>query len=241
MNCAWRSSPAWRWAACPASPGFVAQAEAQTNRLAAVADAMGATNLNSIEYKGSGLVFSFGQAYEPGERWPRFIQRVYDASINYQTPAMRLVQVRSQGEHPPRGGGAQAVAADQRTVQVVSGKFAWQEAGNQAVPNAAATAGAPAAPVGDAARRGQGGARQWRQGGRQHHHREPRRHRVQGVGQRAEPRREGELSLDQRGGRRLSRRDRLYRLRRLRRREISAPHRADRGRISDLRHHRRRR
>jgi glyoxylase-like metal-dependent hydrolase (beta-lactamase superfamily II) len=112
--------------------------EAQTNRLAAVADAMGATNLNSIEYKGSGLVFSFGQAYEPGERWPRFIQRVYDASVNYQTPAMRLVQVRSQGEHPPRGGGAQAVAADQRTVQVVSGKFAWQEAGNQAVPNAPA-------------------------------------------------------------------------------------------------------
>ena len=81
---------------------FMGHAEAQTNRLAAVAEAMGATNLNSIEFKGSGLVFNFGQAYEPGERWPRFIQRVYDASINYQTPAMRLVQVRSQGEHPPR-------------------------------------------------------------------------------------------------------------------------------------------
>src|ERR1700722_14454557 len=117
---------------------FIPEAEAQTNRLAAAADAMGAGNLNSIEYSGSGLVFSFGQAFEPGERWPTFIQRVYDASINYQTPAMRLVQVRSQGEHPPRGGGAQAVAADQRTVQVVSGKFAWQEAGNQAVPNAPA-------------------------------------------------------------------------------------------------------
>ncbi len=51
---------------------------------------------------------------------------------------MRLIQVRSQGEHPPRGGGAQAVGADQRTVSVVSGKFAWQEAGNQAVPNPAA-------------------------------------------------------------------------------------------------------
>jgi glyoxylase-like metal-dependent hydrolase (beta-lactamase superfamily II) len=118
--------------------GFAAHAEAQTNRLAAVAEAMGATNLNSIQFKGSGQVFNFGQAYEPGERWPRFIQRVHDASINYQTPAMRVVQVRSQGEHPPRGGGAQVVAADQRTVQVVSGKFAWQEAGNQAVPNAAA-------------------------------------------------------------------------------------------------------
>jgi glyoxylase-like metal-dependent hydrolase (beta-lactamase superfamily II) len=113
------------------------QSEAQTNRLAAAADAMGAANLNSIQYSGSGLVFSFGQGYEPGERWPRFIQRVYDASVNYQTPAMRLIQVRSQGEHPPRGGGAQAVGADQRTVQDVAGKFAWQEVGNQAAPNPA--------------------------------------------------------------------------------------------------------
>jgi glyoxylase-like metal-dependent hydrolase (beta-lactamase superfamily II) len=107
----------------------------QRTGLAAAADAMGAASLNSIEFTGSGNVFSFGQAFEPGERWPRFIQRTYSAAINYQTPAMRLVQVRSQGEHPPRGGGAQAVGADQRTVSVVSGKFAWQEAGSQATPN----------------------------------------------------------------------------------------------------------
>lgn len=113
------------------TPGFAQQ----RNGLAAAADAMGATSLNSIEFTGSGSVFSFGQAFEPGERWPRFIQRTYSAAINYQAPAMRIVQVRSQGEHPPRGGGAQAVAADQRTVSVVSGKFAWQEGGNQATPN----------------------------------------------------------------------------------------------------------
>ena len=109
--------------------------DAQTNRLAAAAQAMGAAGLNSIQYTGSGSVFGFGQAYEPSERWPRFVQRTYNAAINYQTPAMRLVQVRSQGEYPTRGGGAQPVGADQRTVLVVSGKFAWQEAGNQAVPN----------------------------------------------------------------------------------------------------------
>jgi hypothetical protein len=73
----------------------------QTNRLAAVAEAMGATTLNSIEYAGCGDVFSFGQAFEAGGRWPRFIQRTYSAAINYQTPAMRLIQVRSQGETKP--------------------------------------------------------------------------------------------------------------------------------------------
>jgi len=116
----------------------------QSTGLAVAADAMGVAGLNSIQYTGSGSVFSFGQAFEPGERWPRFVQRSYSAAINYQTPAMRLVQVRSQGEHPPRGGGAQPVAADQRTVSVVSGKFAWQEAGAQAGVQAAPNPGAVA-------------------------------------------------------------------------------------------------
>jgi hypothetical protein len=79
----------------------------QKTGIAAVADAMGAMTLNSIEYSGSGSLFGFGQAFIPGERWPRFEQRSYVASINYQTPAMRLNTVRSQGEHPPRGGAAQ--------------------------------------------------------------------------------------------------------------------------------------
>jgi glyoxylase-like metal-dependent hydrolase (beta-lactamase superfamily II) len=110
----------------------------QGTGLASAAYAMGATSLNSIEYTGSGLVFSFGHAYEPGGRWPRFVQRRYTAAINYQTPGMRLTQVRSQSEYPPRGGGAQPVGADQTTVQVVSGKFAWQEGGAQAAPNPSA-------------------------------------------------------------------------------------------------------
>ena len=41
-------------------------------------------------------------------------------------------------------GGAQPVAADQRTVSVVSGKFAWQEAGVQAGVQAAPNPGAVA-------------------------------------------------------------------------------------------------
>src|SRR2546427_4698504 len=107
----------------------------QRTGIASVAGAMGAANLNSIEYSGSGELFGFGQAYIPGERWPRFIQRSYNIAINYQTPAMRMNTVRSQGEYPPRGGAAQPVGADQRTIQVVSGKNAWTEGGAQPNPN----------------------------------------------------------------------------------------------------------
>src|SRR5258706_7486670 len=107
----------------------------QETGIEAAADAMGATILNSIEYSGSGSLFGFGQAFIPGERWPRFEQRSYVASINYQTPAMRLNTVRSQGEHPPRGGAAQPVAADQRSIQVGSGKSAWTEGGGEPAAN----------------------------------------------------------------------------------------------------------
>ena len=48
---------------------------------------------------------------------------------------MRLEMLRAQGEHPPRGGGAQPFATDQRTIQVVSGKSAWTEGGAQPAPN----------------------------------------------------------------------------------------------------------
>src|SRR5207237_8046766 len=90
-------------------------------------------------YSGRGKLFGLGQAYIPGERWPRFIQRSYHVAINYQTPAMRMNTVRSQGEYPPRGGAAQPVGADQRTIQIVSGRYAWTEGGAQ--PNANPNAG----------------------------------------------------------------------------------------------------
>jgi glyoxylase-like metal-dependent hydrolase (beta-lactamase superfamily II) len=108
--------------------------QAATGGLQGVANAMGATNLNTIQYEGSGSVLGFGQAYEPGERWPRFDQRLYRVQANYQAPGLRLEQIRAQGEHPPRGGAAQPVAGEQRTVLVVSGENAWAEGGNQANP-----------------------------------------------------------------------------------------------------------
>src|SRR5258705_2852505 len=103
--------------------------------VAAAADAMGATNLNSIQFSGSGTNYAFGQAYQPGGAWPRFDVKNYTAAVDYQTPAMKVDMLRAQGEHPPKGGGAQPFATDQRTIQVVSGQSAWSEGGAQPAPN----------------------------------------------------------------------------------------------------------
>jgi len=103
--------------------------------VAAAADAMGATNLNSIQFSGTGTNYAYGQAYTPGGPWPRFDVKTYIAAVDYQAPAMRLEMLRAQGEHPPKGGGAQPFAIDQRTIQVVNGKDAWSEGGPQPAAN----------------------------------------------------------------------------------------------------------
>ena len=107
---------------------------------AAAADAMGATSLNSIQFSGSGTNYAFGQAYSPGGPWPRFEVKNYIAAVDYKAPAMRLEMLRAQGEHPPKGGGAQPFAIDQRTIQVVNGNNAWSEGGAQPAPNRGAEA-----------------------------------------------------------------------------------------------------
>jgi glyoxylase-like metal-dependent hydrolase (beta-lactamase superfamily II) len=67
---------------------------------------MGATNLQSIQYSGSGSSFTVGQAPGPGAPWPRFELSKYVASVNYMPPVMREETVRRDVDFPPRGGGA---------------------------------------------------------------------------------------------------------------------------------------
>src|SRR5262245_64132103 len=72
--------------------------------VAAAADAMGATNLNSIQFSGSGTNYAYGQAYTPGGPWPRFEVKNYIAAVDYKAPEMRLEMLRAQGALTTRGG-----------------------------------------------------------------------------------------------------------------------------------------
>jgi hypothetical protein len=68
--------------------------------------AMGAANVESLQYSGSGSSFTVGQAPGPGAPWPRFELAKYVATIDYTAPAMREETVRRDVDLPATGGGA---------------------------------------------------------------------------------------------------------------------------------------
>ena len=102
--------------------------------LEAVAQALGAPGVKSLEYSASGTIFQFGQSQAPGQAWPRFNIKSLTRSINYETAAMREDWVRTQALDPPRGGGVQPIRGEQRQVFVVGGEHAWNVAENAAIP-----------------------------------------------------------------------------------------------------------
>jgi glyoxylase-like metal-dependent hydrolase (beta-lactamase superfamily II) len=105
--------------------------------LDAAAEALGATNLRTIEFSGRGYDFMFGQAYDGGTPWPRFNLPSYTLTIDYNIPAMRDDRRRQQAENPPRGGGFQPLVGELRQIWVLSGNYAWDMAGQNPVPAAA--------------------------------------------------------------------------------------------------------
>jgi glyoxylase-like metal-dependent hydrolase (beta-lactamase superfamily II) len=105
--------------------------------LDAAAAALGATNLRTIQFSGRGSDFMFGQAYDGGTPWPRFSVPSYAVTIDYTIPAIRDERRRQQSENPPRGGGFQPLVGELRQIWVMSGNYAWDVVGQNAVPAAA--------------------------------------------------------------------------------------------------------
>jgi glyoxylase-like metal-dependent hydrolase (beta-lactamase superfamily II) len=109
-------------------------ATAQDASLDAVAKAMGAAGVKSIQYSGTGMNFQVGQNYSPDLPWPRFVVKSYTRLASYDTSALRDELVRLQGEDPPRGGGGQPVRGEQRQIFVLNGDFAWTVVGDVVNP-----------------------------------------------------------------------------------------------------------
>ncbi len=114
---------------------FGQEADALLRRAAA---AMGADQLKTLRYSGSGSGASFGQAYTPGGAWPALRISSYARSIDYEAAALNEDIMRGRAE--PKGGGAVPLTGEARAVTVVSGQFAWNQAGPASIPRQAALA-----------------------------------------------------------------------------------------------------
>jgi glyoxylase-like metal-dependent hydrolase (beta-lactamase superfamily II) len=110
-------------------------ATAQDGRagLEAVAKALGATGLKSIEIQGGGAVFQVGQSYSAGTAWPQFNVRSFTRVVNYDTASLRDEILRTRALEPPRGGGPY-VRGEHKQVFVLSGDHAWNVMGDAATP-----------------------------------------------------------------------------------------------------------
>src|SRR5216684_5758465 len=98
--------------------------------------------INTQEFWATGFTYAFGQSYKPDQPWPPF-KTTFHASLSYAVPAMRVDMMRSNPDGLVQGGGGLPLAAPQRLIQVVSGRFAW----NESVPGAGFISGSMATPT----------------------------------------------------------------------------------------------
>ena len=107
---------------------LISYAQAPRAALEDAASALGASNLTSLEFAGTGAMFDTGQSAVPGQRGPQFTLKSYVRSINYETASAQTDFERTRAE--ARGGGAPAP----RQIQVVSGDLAWNVVGDVIAP-----------------------------------------------------------------------------------------------------------
>ena len=115
------------WLALVALVGLAGCSGAPMNVIGDVARTIGAADLQTIQYSGSGTMFVLGQSPNPDAPWPRFNLPSYTRQIDYELSAMKEDYVRTQYEDPPHGGGNQPIFGERRSVNFVNGNRAWNE------------------------------------------------------------------------------------------------------------------
>jgi len=102
--------------------------------LQAAAKAMGADNVRTIQYSGTGWNGAVGQSFSPQDDWPRFEVTRYARTIDYNARYSREEFTRRQGNNPTRGGGGTPLQGEQQQDFIVSGNSAWNMNGQNPVP-----------------------------------------------------------------------------------------------------------
>jgi glyoxylase-like metal-dependent hydrolase (beta-lactamase superfamily II) len=106
--------------------------------LDAVSQAMGTSKLDSIQVSGTGYSYAVGQAFQPGQAWPKMNLVRYTRTDDYTKAAHGFDYTMTRAE--ARGGGAIPQVGEARRTGGVSGDQAW----NVAYPQGSATQAPPA-------------------------------------------------------------------------------------------------
>jgi glyoxylase-like metal-dependent hydrolase (beta-lactamase superfamily II) len=107
--------------------------------LQAVAQAMGTVRLDSLQVSGTGYAYQVGQAFQPGQAWPKMNVVRYTRTDDFTKAAHGFDYAMTRAE--VKGGGAIPQVGEARRTGGVSGDQAW----NIAYPQGAATQTGPAA------------------------------------------------------------------------------------------------
>jgi len=113
----------------------VALAQDATSAFQNAQKAMG--DVQSIQYSASGKMGGFGQSFHPGGAWHSTVITSYTRTIDYASGSSKEELARTQ-ENPPAQGGEAPFAGEQKQVNMVSGKYAWNQGANGPQPAVAA-------------------------------------------------------------------------------------------------------
>src|SRR2546428_12251015 len=94
--------------------------------LQAASTAMGAANLKTIQYTGTGWNAGIGQSYSANDDWPKFEITTYARTIDYDARSSHEDLTRRHRSYPPRGGAGTPLQGDQRPVPAGSRNPAWE-------------------------------------------------------------------------------------------------------------------
>ena len=106
--------------------------------LQATAEALGVTNMTSIQYSGTGWLGAVGQNFAPADDWPRFELASYTRTIDFASNSSNEEMIVRQGSYSARGGGGAPIQGEQRRSVLVSGTQAGDIRGDQVIPRPAA-------------------------------------------------------------------------------------------------------
>jgi hypothetical protein len=107
--------------------------------LSGVAKAMGAANLKTVQYTGTGYWFTFEQNYGVNDGWPKFTLKNYTRTLEFENSASEEKASWSQFERNERGGGFIPLKGALNLDAFVSGDAAWNVGGPNGANPAPAT------------------------------------------------------------------------------------------------------